>query len=265
MSVTWLSSKVFQVCVAWVLSPLFPVSTGVPQGSSMSSLLFVLYMADLPRFPSAGVFHLLMTLLCCFQDLMPSRLLFMPRSACAPWVCIFSAGGFAPILQNQSSSFLPSIVYLGMFLDYSLLWHHHTSVLDGRAAGTLCSVHPLLVSSCPLLLDVRVRLWQSLVVPILFYGAAVWAYIPFSTHDLVVSAYHRGLRVLLGVPVFTVGDLLYHLCSVCPPSTVLDIATAFYHCVARHRNPLVAALDDYIVLDPHLHRRTRNFLLTALD
>ncbi|KAJ8865475.1 hypothetical protein PR048_033781 [Dryococelus australis] len=284
---SFLSGRTFQVRVNRVLSPSFSVSAGVPQGSLLSPLLFALYVSDLPSLPGAHVFQYaddtavllsgphaptlaaraqvsLRSLGVYFQrwGIRPnpakSELLFLSkrRASLPP----------PPTFLGHQLSWQPCGRYLGVFLDTSLLWHRHVSVMVGRAAGALRSVRPLLVSSCPLSLAVRVRLWQSLVLPVLFYGAAVWAYAPPSTHRPLLSAYHRGLRALLGSPVSASLALLYRSCGVSSPSDVIHtIAAAFYRRAARHRNPLVAALGAYDVLDPHPHRRVRDFLLAAIE
>lgn len=48
---SWLQGRTFQVRVGSHLSPDFPASEGLPQGSPLSPVLFNLYVADMPTFP----------------------------------------------------------------------------------------------------------------------------------------------------------------------------------------------------------------------
>ncbi|KAJ8889253.1 hypothetical protein PR048_008751 [Dryococelus australis] len=258
----FLSGWSFQVRVAWVLSPSFP-------GSLLSPLLLVLYVADLTRLPGAVVFqyvddnavllswpHAPMLTVCIQESLRSLDMYFWHW-----WIW--------PNPENSELLFVTNCCVIPplppTFLGHQLFWQSigHCLGVFLDSSFSLHYVHPLLVSSCPLSLDVCVGLWQCLVVPVLF-RCCVWTYAPISSHHPLVSAYHCCLHILLGVSVFTVVDLLYHLCGVCPLSDViLEIAATFYRRASCHRNPLVAALGDYDVLDPHLHRRICDFLLDS--
>ncbi|XP_063244507.1 uncharacterized protein LOC134543993 [Bacillus rossius redtenbacheri] len=279
---SFLSGRTFRVRVDSALSAPLSVDAGVPQGALLSPLLFALFVADIPVLPAAKTLQyaddtaLLLT--------GPDALLLGARAqTCLRSIATYlQSWGLLPNPQKTKAIFfskrrsrppppltllgtvLPwtrSALYLGLHLDSSLTWNEHVSHMAGRARTAMQALRPVLSPRSTLPLDMRVRLWQALVLPILLYGCVVWAYVPPFTFRPIRSTYHWCLRYLLATPHRTAVTRLYDLAGVAPPDEVVRrLASAFFRRAARHLNPAINSLADYDPTVAHPHRRIRDFV-----
>ena len=192
---SYLSERFQSVTIGGVSSSRLPITCGVPQGSILGPLLFLIYINDMrSSVKSSTVFHFAddTNLLCSAFSLKKLRkLLNKDLASLYEWLCAnrlsINAGKteflvFRPPRHNteirltlkfhQTKLFESSkIKYLGLILDNKLNWKPHIAELSkklSRAVGMLYKIRSL----CPT--SVSRSLYYSLFNSHLSYGLSVW-------------------------------------------------------------------------------------------
>ena len=182
---SYLANRTQRVRINGTFSEEFPVTSGVPQGSILASLLFLLYINDLPLNCKNC-----QPLLCAddakFISINSSSLLFqLDLSRIKKW----SDHNKLPLsvkkcthldFGNTTKAFFFSgneiqkhIVQkdLGLLISRDLKWADHIRAACNKAIGVLC----LLKRSSPLLtMSVKLNLLKSMIIPVLIYGSSCW-------------------------------------------------------------------------------------------
>ena len=131
---SYLANRTQRVRINGIFSEEIPVTSGVPQGSILASLLFLLYMKDLPH----------------------------NCKNCPPLLCADDAK-FISI--NSSSLLIQLDLSRVIITNYHLtLRNDHIRAACNKAIGVLC----LLKRSSPLLtMSVKLNLFKSMIIPVL--------------------------------------------------------------------------------------------------
>lgn len=280
---SFLQARTFRVRVSGELSDVRTVPAGVPQGALLSPLLFILYVADMPEPEGSRLYQYaddtalllrgprllplyartqasLRRLQTYFQDCSmranpgKSTAICLAKRRTRPLPALTMAG--API------PWLDTVRYLGLYLDRTLTWGPQVARAASNAQLAFRPVRPLLSHRCAVPQDLRMRLWRAIILPVLTYGAVVWAHMSPSVYRPLTSVYNRHLRWVLGYPITTP---VKHLCTLAGlPSLrtlVAKLATAFYAKVTRNTNPRISQIGDYAADGARLHRRIKDFSL----
>lgn len=278
---SFLTQRSFQVRVDGICSNVFPVQAGVPQGSSLSPLLFALYTADISLpWPLRLQLYADDTSISC-SGRMAVPLVARIQGGLRLLLDYANRWGLRPnpdktqaIFLTRRRNFLPpklwflskslqwqvSVTYLGVTLDRSLTWLEHSARLADRANRSLYTLAPILRPASPIDLQSRLSLFTLYIVPVLLYAVGVWAYAARSSWRKVRTVYHRGLRLLLGRPRNTpVHDLLAE--SNFPPfaELVSQRTDKFFFRCGRHRNPLIASICTEDETSHHCHPGIRDY------
>jgi hypothetical protein len=188
---SFLTDRRQQVVVEGKSSKESPVTSGVPQGSVLGPILFLIYINDLPEnvqsqvrlFADDTILYrsisgpqderILQGDLKCLEDWEQEWLMEFHPGKCQ---VIRVTRSRNPIdtryfLHNLQLEVVPSTKYLGVTISQDLSWNKHITQVTSKAGRTLGLVKRNLKISSP---SIKQQAYNSLVRPLTEYSAAVW-------------------------------------------------------------------------------------------
>ena len=208
----FLTTRSQRVVVNGQYSEWLPVASGVPQGSILGPLLFILYVDDVRsvvKHSSIKIFaddislysrvscyddclKLQDDLSCVYQWSLKWQLKLNPKKCEAINIsykrspinfdyCI----GSCPILWSQK------VKYLGVVMNSKLKWNDHCQYVVSRATKCLNRLRRAMYGCTQ---EAKINAYRALVRPYLEYACAVWAPHTARDIDLLESVQHRAAR-----------------------------------------------------------------------
>lgn len=195
----WLTNRKFYVVIGEATSSRRNVPAGVPQGSSLSPLLYALFVADLPT-PTD-----------CTMAIYADDTALLAHSVQARGIMTRLEKGFATVerfflkwkikINSTKTEFLfvpfdgkkrrmPQAPlnlkddveiehqavtrYLGIFIDKKLLFKHHIEQAKMKSVAAFRAIYGLLARNSGLSRKCKRQLFLSIIRPIMLYGAEIW-------------------------------------------------------------------------------------------
>ena len=212
---SFLTTRQQRVVINGCASDWSPVLSGVPQGSILGPLLFILYINDLPSVVSSPmkIFADDVAIYCPVISSADCKILQKDldsiSSWCSKWqmrlnpskcefLCISNKR--SPIqhsyyLNNHLLQCVSSVKYLGVIVDPKLSWNKHVSHVSSKATRTLNLLRRnMYCCNTP----AKRRAFRALVLPILDYASTVWN--PHTQKNILAleTIQNRGARWVCG-------------------------------------------------------------------
>ena len=205
-------------------SSLRYVTTGVPQGSALGPLLFILFINDFPQHIKNSLSNIFADDCCVYafgKDLDQTKIKFqnsvneanewyinnnlpvnVPKSMCMLSVPEHISNRLDDSqkllntkLNDEYLSQVSNAPYLGMLMDSSLKWNDHVLKLCKRISGKLALLSRLrkFIDKDTLLL-----LYNNIIQPNIDYAISVWGYTSSLNRAMVTRLQHRAARIICG-------------------------------------------------------------------
>jgi hypothetical protein len=196
---SYLADRNFAVKYNYTLSDHFPIEAGVPQGSVLGPLLFLIFSADIPTAEQTTIASFAddVAVLSANDDpvsptrLLPTRLLPTHLISLAEWytrwrmqvnqaksvqVTFTTRKNACPPLtfNNAPIPVATEIKYLGLHLDHRLTWHAHIRAKRRQLDIKFRQMLWLLGRNFKLSLYNKLLLYKVVLKPIWSYGVQLW-------------------------------------------------------------------------------------------
>ena len=259
---SYLSQRKFRVKLFGTRSSVRQATAGVPQGSGIAPLLHNIYTADMPptTFNVSRALYADDTAIYTtstqptiivnrLQDeinrledwFTQSRIVVNPdKSAAVLFTRKRHTSSDTIRLNNSAIPWTNSIKYLGIILDRSLTWQPHITHAIQKANICTRYLYPLLNRRSAMSIELKVRLYKSIIRPAITYAAPVWATAATSHIDKLQRVQNRVLRMALNTPLYFRNTQLHRELQIPTiKDKILELSTNYFDKSKSHPNPLI--------------------------
>ena len=241
---SYLSHRQQRVVLDRVYSDWATVVRGVPQGSVLGPLLFIVYMNDLATVIKSHL-HLFADDIALYASsadpVLVQHTLNSDLAALFKWV---TSNGFMVNISKCQSMFMArrhrchqlssiqlllnnsalqthkSVRHLGITVDDGLTWSDQVKYVRKKSLSTLAAIHRV---SLYLSSNVLVTLYNAFVLPYLTYCCVVWHFCSKTLSDNLQRVQNYAMRLILKLPIELISSVVVYQVHRC----VLKVAPAY--------------------------------------
>ena len=271
----YLSERVFRVKVENNFSKLNPINAGVPQGSILGPLLFLLYTSDVPTSSNYYVASFADdTALLCTGDTVEESTTSLQTAVNAVsswtkrWNLKLNNSKSVHIdfshkqierkhlfIDNIQIPYSNSAKYLGMTLDTKLRWKEHVKKKRQELDIKFAKLYWLLGKKSKVSTQNKILIYKQVLMPVWTYGIQLWGCASKSTIQTIQKFQNKALRIIMDVPWYVRDADLQRDMGIDPVRTVIfNYATAHKLRLMNHPNDEASKLVEEIAADRRLLR-----------
>ena len=262
---SYLSNRSFQVRCGTELSKHYPIEAGVPQGSVLGPVLYILFTSDIPSNPDTflATFADDTAILSSHSDPQIASLnlqshLSLIEQWCNNWRIKINEAKCKHITFTLRRRSCPTILfnsiplpysdtvrYLGFLLDKRLTWNPHTRLKRQELNQRYGQLYRLLSRTSHLSIENKLLIYKTILKPIWTYGLELWGTAKHSNIKRIQSFQSKVLRTIVNAPYYVTNKTLHHDLNI---PFVLDIIPSrfsnFHQNLIHHPNPLAQSLSS---------------------
>ncbi|GFS92070.1 RNA-directed DNA polymerase from mobile element jockey [Trichonephila clavipes] len=150
-------------------------------------------------------------------------------------------------IQNHPVPWFKTVKYLGVILDENLTFKPHILHLKHKFRALACIYSPYFARNSPLTLKNRVRIYTSIIRPVILYASPVWGHAAISNINLLEASQNVVIRQLTNARWFMRNAdirLALHLKPI--RETIKKLAIKFYDNIETIDNRTLRKIETYI-------------------
>lgn len=262
---SYLNERFFQIKYENVLTDLKPIQSGVPQGSVLGPILYLIYTSDIPTGQNVTVATFaddtailsvnddpqvasnnLQNLLNEFQVWLQKWRVKVNVTKSSHITFTLRRENCPPVsLNNILLTEVESVKYLGVHIDRRLTWKNHIWSKRQQMELKVRKLNWLLCKNSKLSLVNKITLYKVMIKPIWTYGIQLWGTASTSNIEIIQRFQSKILRRLLDAPWF-VSNRTIHLDLKIPTvkEEVTSISKMYQSKLENHPNNLAVNLLD---------------------
>lgn len=279
---SYIQNRLFYVQEADEISKLKCIRAGVPQGSVMGPILYLLFTSDLPQSEIAviGTFADDTAVLTVNKNAeMASKLLQDYLNTLSNWLkhwrikanesksthvtFTLNHGSCPPVQMNQVE--LPQeneVKYLGLYLDKKLKWKTHIKTKRKALDIQTNKMNFLIGSNSKMSLENKLLIYKCIIKPIWTYGIQLWGTASNTTIKTLQQFQSKTLRKIAAAPQYITNKRLHKELDIKTVNQEIVSQLKNYKLrIQKHPNPLATNLMSNVETFKRLKRRAPQDLL----
>lgn len=262
---SYLLNRKFMVKYKSSLSQLYNIKAGVPQGSVLGPILYLIFTSDMPSPSSKSMIistfaddtavlsthtnpqtasrdlqEYLIELQEYFKnwkirinETKSQHITFTLKKQTCPTVT----------LNDINMTQTKEIKYLGLHLDRRLTWKKHVETKRQQMKLKYAQMHWLLRQHSQLSLECKILLYKSIIMPIWTYGIQLWGSTSASNIDIIQRTQSKMLRQIVNAPWFIRNKTIHNDLEIAFVTDVIkNISTRYRSKLQNHPNELARKL-----------------------
>jgi hypothetical protein len=226
---SYLRNRQFRTRVKGEVSPLFPIKSGVPQGSILGPTLYLLFTSDLPQEPviKTGTFAGDTVILTCHSNVLRAssclqKCLIILQRWLQKWKTKINESKSTHLtftlrtdpspklyLNNVEIPPATTVKYLGLHLDTKLTWKDHIIKKRKQLDIRHKELYLLLGRKSNQSVDNKHLLYKSIITPIWTYGIKLWGCASISNIAVIQWCQTKILRAIVDAPRYVTNDMIH--------------------------------------------------------
>lgn len=274
---SYLNNRYFQVKFKQEYSNFYPIESGVPQGSVLGPLLYLIFTADLPTTDETltSTFADDTAVLASHEDpLEASHMLQFSLDKIQNWlskwrikanetksvhITFTTKRNSCPIvkLNNIELPEAESAKYLGMHLDRRLTWRKHIATKRKQLQHKFLKIYWLIGKKSHLTLENKILLYKVALKPIWTYGIQLWGTASKSSINILQRFQSKTLRTITKAPWYVNNNIIHEDLNI--PTVQGEIkkwSEKYLEKLNQHPNHLAVSLLDNSTETRRLKRHT---------
>lgn len=281
---SFIENRYFLVQYGNALSSLHSINAGVPQGSVLGPLLYLIFTSDLPTSDciTTGTFADDTAILASHQDpTEATRILQTGLNEISDWlrkwrikanetksanITFTLKKGICPrvTLNNLEIPQTDQIRYLGLHLDKRLTWKTHIFTKRKQLGLQIRKLYWLIGRRSQLSLTSKLTLYKALLKPIWTYGIQLWGTASHSNIEILQRFQNKMLRMITNAPWYVTNEQLHHDLQVnTVKQEILHHTKSYKKRITNHPNPLAKVLMEETQTNRRLKRKTPQDILKS--
>ena len=225
---SYLSNRMFQTKINNEVTRLYPIKAGVPQGSVLGPILYLIYTADLPTrknitlgtyaddtviiasHSSATIASLtLQNYLLTAQQWFKTWRIIINESKSVQVTFTLRKETCPPVyLNGKPIPQCDKVKYLGMHLDRRLTWKDHIWSKRKQLNLKLTKMYWLIGRKSNLSIENKLLIYKCIIKPVWTYGIQLWGTASKSNIEIIERFQNKTLRNILDAPWFVPNEIL---------------------------------------------------------
>jgi len=226
---SYLSNRHFLVRVNNEVTKLHSIASGVPQGSVLGPLLYILFTADFPlsndtsiatyaddtvimavsRNPMIASIRLQNHLDSVQTWLKTWRIKANESKSIQVTFTLNKNSCPAVIINNITLHQSDEVKYLGIYLDRRLTWRKHIFMKRKQLGLQLRNLYWLVGKSSKLSFDNKILIYKSILKPVWTYGIQLWGTAAESNLDIIQRFQSKVLRLISNAPWYINNNIIH--------------------------------------------------------